>query len=135
MRFAASLPWRGDFAVDDHGHLIMVEGDIAYQERIIRRLLTTPRLFDRYTGVPIAVPDYIFNPPFGAGLRRLVNRVISIDELTRLITGQILEDAETKKSVKPKVEVEMFDDGTLVTDIVAVREPNSSMAFGINITA
>lgn len=133
MSAAVDVPWEGDFSVDELGNTNIAEGDIAYVQRLIRRLLTSPRLLDAYTKRAVAAPDYIFEPEFGAGLRRLINMPVRQEEIQRLVSGQILADEETSKAVRPDIRTEVLDDGSVFINIIALREPNVSIAFGLRI--
>ena len=121
--------------MDDRGYTALVNGDLAYIQRIIRRLLTTARLFDQFSGEPVAPPDYIFDPNFGAGLRRMINRAISEDELVRIVTSQIIQDPETSPKVRPKATLRANPgDGTFTLDLVVVRDPTHTIAFGLKLS-
>lgn len=130
----ADVPWQGDFSVDSDGRINLVEGDLAYVQRLLRRLLTGPRLVDEVSGVPIAPPDYIFEPAFGAGLRRVINTIISPLEVQRLITQQIKADPETVRSVPPRINLFQDKSGEVYCQIFAPRSPNGSIKFALNLS-
>lgn len=70
-----SLPWNGDFTLTDTGDIQLSADNStapnATIERITRLLLTSPTLFDQ-NNAPIAQPDDLFHPTWGAGLRAYV---------------------------------------------------------------
>lgn len=134
MSIALDLPWKGDFYLDDRGRFATVDGDTAYVQRLIRRILTTPRLFDGH-GNPAINADYLSSPTFGAGSRRLIHTALNRNEVERIITNQILLDPETSKKTKPRIEMTTAADGTVHVAIVAVRAPNISLAFGLRVSA
>jgi len=129
------LPWNGDFTLDSQGRTVIADGDTAFLQRIERRLLTTPRLTDSTTGRGITRPDYLFEPTFGAGMRRLVDRTYYLEELKRLVTAQVLADPETSQAPPPQIEVVATD--TLATagnsvveiHITVVRKPDRLISF------
>ena len=129
-----SLPWSGDFTIDDSGRIVLVSGDEAFIERLYRRILTTPRLFDNITGIPIATPDYLFSPTFGAGLRRAVDTVVNVNQIKRLIQEQVSADKETDRSKGVVVDV-VTEEGTGRSGVrinVKVARANSSvLAFSV----
>lgn len=135
--FAAYLEWQGDFLLDEGGNTLLADGDTAFVQRLIRRILTSPRYFDRRSGLPIAPPDYIFEPEFGAGLRRLVNDILSIDEVNRLVNAQVVADLETSNISRPRVEVaeDPQGSGDVFINVIVVRQPNVLIAFGVRLSA
>jgi hypothetical protein len=102
-------------------------------QRLLRLILTTPRLFDKTTGIPIAAPDYLLHPTVGAGLRYLIGRTPRVEEVQRLVYGQIASDPETSLAVRPEVIVVGQPDGAVFINIVALRSPAFRVAFGVRI--
>jgi hypothetical protein len=84
--------WYGnDFQVDVNGDLLSVSDATWTQQRIVRRLLTSPGA-------------YLFHPNYGAGLGRFIGKNLSPDlfqEIRNLITTQILLEAAVAKNPKP----------------------------------
>lgn len=66
-----SLEAGGDFELLPNGDLKLAidtpNTTDATRQRLIRLLLTSPRLFDD-AGRPVSTPDDLFNPTYGAGL-------------------------------------------------------------------
>lgn len=72
-----------DVLTSVNGDLLVVDGIIKGQQRILRRLLTNPG-------------DYIYHPSYGAGLPRYVGQALSTakyQEIKGLITSQIYLEA------------------------------------------
>jgi hypothetical protein len=137
MSATVDLDWQGDFVLDDCGNTKIATGDRCFLQRIIRRLLTTPRLFDATTQLPIGIPDYIFNVTFGAGLRRIVDSIANLTEIKRVVNAQILADPETSRHVRPVVEI--FNDPSTPSNVLSmaitvVRAGSSSITFSLKIT-
>ena len=124
------IPWSGDFALDDRGRIVLTDENTAYVHRIIRRLLTTPRIKDAVSGHYIIPPDYLAEPDFGIGLRRKVLSTVNKTELKRLIYNQVGADPETSKAALPDIIIEVRKDGTCLIGIKVIREPNTTLAFG-----
>jgi hypothetical protein len=129
----AYLSWNDDFQINDKGEIYTCDPDTAYKQRLIRRLLTASRVFNQVTGIPIIAPDYIFNPSFGAGLRRKVDTTLSVDDIKRIVLEQIILDPETSGKVKPIVQVVQMEDRieAVRVNIIAVRETNNTVGFSL----
>lgn len=86
--------WYGDdFQVDVNGDLLLVSGATWTQQRIVRRLLTSPK-------------TYLFHPEYGAGLGRFIGENLSPDlfqEIKNICVSQILLEAAVAKNPKPLV--------------------------------
>ncbi len=78
-----------DLVVSDEGDLETVDGVALTNQRIVRRLLTTPISV-------ISPPDYIDNPTYGAGTPQFIGQLQTpeiVEKITGLINSQIfLED-------------------------------------------
>jgi len=133
MSYSVYVPWSGDFSIDDRGYTVIADADTTYVQRLVRRLLTSPRLFDGATGTPIAAPDYLFEPEFGAGLRRMVDRTAVARDIERIVLAQVAADPETSEKTRPEVNVNIDDYGVANVGIIAVRKPNFTVIFGIKI--
>ncbi len=73
---AIGSPTGGDWQVDISGDLLTSDGDTETRQRVTRRLLTSPRTVPP-DGTAILPPDYIFEPTYGAGLRRMIGSAVS----------------------------------------------------------
>lgn len=124
--------WMGDIRVDDAGNTLLVDGNGAYLQRLVRRLLTTPRGLDQL-GNPSIPPDYIFSTSFGAGLRRIINTPLVKEEIRRIVTQQILADPETNKDSPPDIQLDTTDLGYIRMWVIAYREPNVPVSFGLRV--
>jgi hypothetical protein len=85
--------WGGDFQVDATGDLVLVQdannNPAATTQRVYRMLMTSPRQVDPDTGDPVSIPDDLFAPGYGGGLRVHVGKMI-----TPGLIGEIESDIE-----------------------------------------
>ena len=130
MSISVDISWSSDWSVDSQGRTVIANAEDTYIQRLIRRILTTPRILDSFTNYPIVPPDYIFHPSFGAGLRRLIGYPVRPDALVRLIEDQVVADPETSTDVKPEIRVDLKPNGVALIAVKCVREPNVTVAFG-----
>lgn len=103
------LPWNGDFTFDDTGDLVLAAdtptSPDATTQRLVRLLFTSPLLKDRY-GNPIAWPDDLFHPTWGAGLRAWVDSPfddISLETIRSDTMAALLKDPGVSPSPAPQV--------------------------------
>ncbi len=87
-----ALEYGGDFTLDEQGNLALVidtyDDPAATRQRITLLVMTNPTLYDN-SGTPIARPDDLFNPSWGAGLRLAVGQDIT-PTLTSAISARII---------------------------------------------
>jgi hypothetical protein len=90
-----------DLVVTLQGDLQTVDATELSNQRIIRRLLTTP--------ISVAPsPDYIDNPTYGAGLPQFIGQLNSpdnFDKIKRLIISQMLLEQSVSQNPLPDVEL------------------------------
>jgi phage baseplate assembly protein W len=82
-----------DLKLTAQGDLQTVDGDALTQERIYRRLMTTPG-------------SYIFHPTYGAGLPTYIGKPLTNElykQLAALIIAQVLEEATVSKTPEPQI--------------------------------
>lgn len=109
-----SCPWQTDLSFDATGDFAGVEGSDAFVERIVRRFLSNPAGVD-LSGQPLP-PTYAFDPTYGGGARRLVDKPITpavIEEVRRLFIAQAQLEPEVAADPQPIVDVVQNADGSL----------------------
>lgn len=81
-----------DLSVSSTGDLLVATGTARGQQRVIRRLLTSPG-------------GYIWEPTYGAGLPQYVGRPLDIAKVSALIIAQMLLEDSVARSPIPVVKV------------------------------
>lgn len=101
----------GDFVLTAQGDVQLVSDSnastVATTERLLRLLLTNPRLFGS-SGQPIGRPDDRFNPTYGSGVKALVGEPITQQLLfgirTRILSA-LSQDPAVAANPAPTVNV------------------------------
>src|SRR5260370_16121295 len=111
--------WNGDFSVDPTGDLVLAvdtpNNPIATQQRLYRLLMTNPRSFSQDANAPCSVPNDLFAPSYGAGLR--------------LQTGQMMTGALVGK-IESAIYAALQTDPTIVSSpppTVTITNPGSTI--------
>jgi hypothetical protein len=100
-----------DLQVTATGDLLTVDGTELSNQRIIRRLLTTPITV-------ISPPDYMDHPTYGAGLPQFIGRPFSTEleeEINGLITSQMFLEESVAKTPPPEITMK------ILTNYIEVR--------------
>lgn len=117
-----------DLVITLNGDLQTVDNVELSNQRIIRRLLTTP----------IAVanpPDYLQQPTYGAGLPQFIGRLNTpqtYTEIKALIISQMYLEPTVQQTPPPEIELQGLPD-SLVCTITYIYAPSSQQAV-INFT-
>ena len=118
--------WGGDMAVDATGDLVLAvdtpNNPVATQQRIYRLLMTSPQQFDPDTNAPCSVPDDLFAPSYGAGLRIQVGQMMTaglIGNLESAIFAGLQTDPTIVSLPPPSVTITNAGSNTLQIDISA----------------
>ncbi len=82
----------GDFSVSATGDLAVADGAVLGQQRVLRRLLTSPG-------------DYLWQLDYGAGLGRFVGETVDVARIEAVIRGQMFKEAAVARQPEPVVEV------------------------------
>lgn len=109
-----SVPWQTDMSVDATGDFAGIAGSDEVTQRIVRRFLSNPAGVD-LSGQPLA-PTYVFDPNYGGGARRLVDKPITqstLDEIKRLFIAQAQLEPEVLSDPEPIVTVVQNADGSV----------------------
>lgn len=114
--------WQQDCVVLASGDYLLATGTIAGEQRVLRRLLTSPN-------------TYIWHPEYGAGLPGYVGQPALVDAVTSLAMAQMMLEDAVSSSPLPKVSAKKTSAGYLNMDIRYVDantgEP-TSMNFNVS---
>jgi len=90
--------WGSDMGVNSNGDLAVATNAIVGQQRILRRLLTSPG-------------DYIWQLGYGAGLAAFVGRAASPLQIRALVRSQLFMEPAVAHSPEPSVDVVLSPGG------------------------
>jgi len=82
----------GDLAIGPSGDLACADGATLGQQRVLRRLLTSPG-------------DYLWALDYGAGLGRFVGQSLDDARIAAVIRGQMAREAAVARQPEPVIEV------------------------------
>lgn len=90
--------WGSDLTLGPTGDLATVSSSVLGQQRVLRRLLTSPG-------------DYIWQLDYGAGLGRFVGSPASPLHVRAVVRSQIFKEAAVARSPAPIIEVDLLSAG------------------------
>lgn len=99
--------WGGDLSVGPAGDINVTQVQSDAQNRIIRRLLTSPG-------------DYIWHCDYGAGLGRYVGQPYSSSQISATVRNQLRLEPLVATSPTPSIEVRQSPDNALSTISVSI---------------
>lgn len=108
-----SQQWGSDLIVAPSGDLNLASGAVLGQQRVLRRLLTSPG-------------DYIWQPDYGAGLSRFVGQPANALQIRAVIRSQIFKESFVARNPEPIIDVETDPAGAAGTVYVHIRYVDSS---------
>ncbi len=110
-----------DLSPSPIGDLQSVDGVTRGQQRILRRLLTSPGA-------------YIWHPDYGAGLPALVGQTLDADTITAVIRNQLALEAAVAPQPAPVITVSPIANGVFVTIVYvdADSQTQATLAFNTN---
>ena len=88
-----ALMWGGDLAAGNTGDLSQLTGVALSQQRVLRRLLTSPG-------------DYLWDLNYGAGLGRFVGSPTNVAAIRSAIRSQIFQEASVARLPEPFIDVQ-----------------------------
>lgn len=91
----------GDLALSATGDLLVADGALESQQRILRRLLTN-------------LQDYLWQPEYGAGLPAFIGQPLDAAELTSLIRAQMYQEASVQQNPEPQISFKLIENGIYV---------------------
>lgn len=93
-----------DLAVDATGDILTSDGAELGQERVLRRLFTSPFA-------------YVWSPDYGAGLARFLGNPMAPARISAVTRTQMFKEASVARSPAPVITVQAQPDGTVVETI------------------
>lgn len=100
--------WGADLATGPTGDLAPANGAQRGQQRLLRRLLTSPG-------------DYLWQPTYGAGLARFIGQPGNATQIRAVIRGQIFKEAAVARTPEPVIDVTFSPAGAIGTVYVHIR--------------
>src|SRR3954454_665104 len=93
-----SHQWGSDLTVGPTGDVARVSGPMLGQQRVMRRLLTSPG-------------DYIWQLDFGAGLSRFIGQPINEQQIQAVVRSQIFKETAVARDPEPVIQVQVSPGG------------------------
>jgi hypothetical protein len=90
-----------DLVVSANGDLLTADSVNLSQQFVLRRLLTN-------------AGDYIWQPPYGAGLPQKIGDPFDVSTINAIITGQMYLEASVVRDPAPAIQVDSFPNGMFV---------------------
>jgi phage baseplate assembly protein W len=103
-----SHQWGSDLAVGPTGDLASVSGPLLGQQRVLRRLLTSPG-------------NYIWQLDYGAGLARFIGQPVNALQIRAVVRSQIFKEAAVARSPEPVIDVQASPDAATGAVYVHIR--------------
>lgn len=94
----AAHRWGSDLVTGPTGDIAIVSGPLLGQQRVLRRLLTSPG-------------DYIWQLDYGAGLARFIGQPANLLQIRAVIRSQIFKEASVARSPEPVIDVQIAPGG------------------------
>lgn len=88
----------GDLQLGATGDLLVADGVLESQQRILRRLLTNPQ-------------DYIWQPAYGAGLPRQIGLPLNEPQMDALIRSQMFMEQSVVQNPAPQINTTSIPNG------------------------
>lgn len=104
--------WGSDLSIDSTGDLVTASGASLAQQRVLRRLLTSPG-------------DYIWQPSYGAGLARFIGQPGNALQIRAIVRSQIFKEASVARAPEPVIDVNFGPAGATGTVYVHIRYVDS----------
>ena len=103
-----SYQWGADLATGPTGDLALATNAQRGQQRVLRRLLTSPG-------------DYLWQPDYGAGLARFIGQPGNAAQIRAAIRGQIFKEDAVARTPEPVIEVSFSPAGDAGAVYVQLR--------------
>lgn len=108
-----------DLLVGPTGDLALVDAGLLSQQRVLRRLMTSPG-------------EYLWQLDYGAGLGRFVGEPVDVSQVEAVIRGQMFKEPTVARRPEPIVEVSADATGTVYVHVRygdAVSGTTQSVSF------
>lgn len=113
--------WGNDIALSPTGDLAIADAPALTQQRVLRRLLTSPG-------------DYIWALDYGAGLANFVGQPGTATAIRAAIRGQIFKEPSVAQIPEPVIELQPDPSGSLYVHI-RYADAATSLTQTLNFTA
>lgn len=123
--------WGDDIGVGSGGDLMVVDGAVRNQQRILRRLLTNPQAIN--ADGTITPGDYAQHPDYGAGLPQWVGALFDAAKIRALIRGQMLLESCVARTPEPKIDVQQIPEGISCTIQYTDATTGTSQTLSFNV--
>ena len=100
--------WGSDLSTGPTGDVATVSGPLLGQQRVLRRLLTTPG-------------EYIWQLDYGAGLARFIGQPANLLRIRAVIRSPIFKEATVARSPEPVIDVQVMPGGGAGVVYVYIR--------------
>lgn len=90
--------WGGDLSLSPTGDLAVIDGLEKGRQRVLRRLMT-------------GSPEYIWEPPYGAGIPAYIGSIVDAAEARALILAQMALEPTVLQNPPPQVTVTQIPNG------------------------
>src|SRR3954451_17694751 len=100
--------WGSDLVLGPTGDVASVSGQLLGQQRVLRRLLTSPG-------------DYIWQLDFGAGLARFIGQPVNPLQINAVVRSQIFKEPAVARQPEPVIDVQISPGGAAGTVYVYIR--------------
>jgi phage baseplate assembly protein W len=117
---AVVCDWGGDLSVGPGGDIGVAPVEIEIQQRLTRRLLTTPG-------------EYIWHTEYGAGLGTFVGEPCSPGLIESTILNQLQHEALVAMNPSPTVQTDQSLAGSISTTSVTIQYQVSGTAVGMSV--
>ncbi len=118
--------WGSDLALGPTGDVASVSGQLLGQQRVLRRLLTSPG-------------DYIWQLDYGAGLARFIGQPVNPLQISAVVRSQIFKEAAVARQPEPLIDVQVSPGGAAGTVYVYIRyvdaESSQTQVLSFSVTA
>jgi hypothetical protein len=104
----ASHQWGSDLVIGPTGDVASVSGQLLGQQRVLRRLLTSPG-------------DYIWQLDYGAGLARFIGQPVNALQINAVVRSQIFKEPAVAREPEPVIDVQVSPGGAAGAVYVYIR--------------
>lgn len=111
--------WGSDILLSSTGDILLAEGAEEGRLRVLRRLLTNQL-------------DYIWHPPYGAGLPAQIGETTSSAEIEAIVRRQMFYEPAVARDPPPTVKVTTIFGGMTVQ--IAYTDAQTTQAVGLGFT-
>jgi hypothetical protein len=116
-----SHQWGSDLSLGPTGDLALAFGLDEGRQRVLRRLLTNPA-------------DYLWQPPYGAGLPQKIGQPATVAGIAGLIRGQMGLEPAVARVPEPAIAVAALNNGLSATIAYTDSTTGSAVTLSFDLT-